>query len=121
MKKLALVTATALFSIAGIGVAAADGPYPVRNQGEAIDIERQRAAEFNSIQPDPFYYGNNPGTHATGAQAYDPRNDAAQTVIYQQLPSDQDRANAQPQSEDAATEAPDNKQTDQTLRNQFPD
>jgi hypothetical protein len=100
MKSIALAAASALFTIAGIGIAAADDPYPVRSQGEAIAVERDRAGDFNAIQADPSYYGNNPGTHATGADAYDRSNDHPRTVIYQAPaptsvePNDQARAEA---------------------------
>jgi len=97
--KLALVAATTFLTFAGIGAAAADDPYPVRNQAEAVDVERDRAGAFNSIQADPFYYGNNRGTRANaGTNPYDRSNDLPQTVIYQQ-PSSAD-------VEAQATEAP---------------
>lgn len=86
--KPALVAATAFITLAGIGAALADDPYPVRNQAEAVGVERDRAGAFNSIQADPFYYGNNRGTRTTGgADPYDRSNDVPQTVIYQTPPA----------------------------------
>jgi len=102
MKHIALIAASTLFSVAGIGAALADDPYPVRSQDEAIAVEHHRANGFNAMQPDPFYYGNNPGTRANAApsvegeaiyddghaEAYDP--DRADADAYERGRADAD-------------------------------
>ena len=90
MKQIALVAASAFFTLAGIGAALAEDPYPVRSQDEAIAVERSRASGVNAIQPDPYYYGNNPGARATGPNAYDRSNDVPQHVIYGAAPPSSD-------------------------------
>ena len=88
MKRIALVAASSLFSVIGIGAALADDPYPVDNQAQAIDHERDRSSGFNAIQPDPYFYGNNRGARSTESDAYDRANDEPHTVIYSTPPAD---------------------------------
>jgi len=124
MKHLALAAASAFLAVAGIGIAAADDSYPVRDREEALAIERHRAAEFSAIQPDPYYYGNNPGTRATGADPYDRSNDLPRTVIYQAPASstdDQSRADAKAENEAAAVETRENDRADQASTPSYDD